>query len=104
MPENAPRMVVGVGWYRAEDYGAILELREDSEKLSNTYQSWLVAAEKGLAHLKSQGQEAYPVEVRPDELREWCKAQGTAPNAKSQIALVNRKLRDLVASETEPQH
>jgi hypothetical protein len=46
----------GISWYRAEDYGRILEIMEDADKLPATFDQWLKTAERGERELKDKGQ------------------------------------------------
>ena len=43
-----------MSWYRAEDYSHIVEIMEDADKLTVTYDQWLGGAERTERELKSK--------------------------------------------------
>jgi hypothetical protein len=48
--------ILGVAWYKREDYARLLGNFADSARLHDTYDGWLKAAERLLDDLRSQGQ------------------------------------------------
>ena len=42
----------GMAWYKRENYTRLLQIFEDSDKLHDTYDEWLVAAEQGCNALR----------------------------------------------------
>jgi hypothetical protein len=62
--------------YRAEDYGRILEIMEDADKLHQTYDQWLKAAELGERELKGKGHVVIRAMLDPDEFTAWCLEKG----------------------------
>lgn len=58
--------VVGIAWYKREDYKALLALFTDSEKLAPNYQEWLKAAERLTDQLRRSGQAFQKVYIDPE--------------------------------------
>ncbi len=71
-----PVRVVGVVWFRKEDYPAILEIFEDGDKFVPTWDEWVKGAEKAEKGLNDQGQMTERVYIDPDTFPEWCRKEG----------------------------
>lgn len=52
---NKQISVIGMAWYRAEDYDTILGIMSDSHELPNTFGEWLLKAETGEKELTASG-------------------------------------------------
>jgi hypothetical protein len=66
----------GMSWYRAEDYGRILEIMEDADKLPPTYDQWRRGAERGERELKGRRDVVIRAMIDPDEFPAWCREKG----------------------------
>lgn len=72
---DRPR-VVGMAWYRREDYGRLREVMVDRERLATTYNAWLASAEQVANEVERSGVVVERVVISPDEFTEWCAARG----------------------------
>ncbi|MGO4387922.1 hypothetical protein AB4Y85_10325 [Microvirga sp. 2YAF29] len=77
---DAPRRIIGLPWYRREDYPTIRQVMDDPYVLASTYEQWLSAAENNEAVGRQAGLEIVRVMIYPQEFRAWCLAQGMAPD------------------------
>jgi hypothetical protein len=59
-----PEQVVGIAWYRAQDYREILRIMVDGSSFPATYRHWREEAELLESDLKRLGQEV----VRPGDI------------------------------------
>lgn len=75
-PEPKRRSVIGVAWYRREQWELLRAMAADADNLEKTYEEWLAVAEKTLRKLREQGLELHKVDVDVTELAAWCQAQG----------------------------
>ena len=75
-PEPRRRSVIGVAWYRREEWELLRAMAADADSLEKTYEEWLAVAEKTLRKLRQQGLELHKVDVDVTELAAWCRAQG----------------------------
>lgn len=86
-------MVLGMAWYREEDYPTILQISDDRANMDDTYQTWLANAMRAKANMQQQGAIVKNVLVRPDELTQWCHTHGKPINGQARAEFVTDKLR-----------
>lgn len=90
--------VVGVAWYRREDWKEIRRIMADRHVLPRHYKQWLEGAEKTLDHLRLQGVLAEKAYIDPETFPDWCRARGMDIDAKARTTFaaetVARKYQD----------
>ena len=59
-------------WYRKEDYPRFLDICDDASNLPDTYDDWFTKTENEFIRVEADGQRAYKVEIRPDDLVAFC--------------------------------
>jgi len=79
----------GIPWYRREQYARVLEVMEDANLLSPTYDEWLERAEQAFKRVERQGVIAHKVEIDPETFPIWCRARGLNVNADARIQFAN---------------
>lgn len=77
--------LMGIAWYKAENYARLRSLFTDSDKLPLTFEEWAKNAESGINHLRSQGYTIVKVDIDPDSFPAWCASHGMEINAKARI-------------------
>jgi hypothetical protein len=71
-------MIIGVGWYSADQWTMLKLTADDPEALDATYDQWRAGAERTLQQLKMQpGIRAVKVPVDVQVLRQWCREHGS---------------------------
>jgi len=75
--------VVGIAWYKREDYETLKRLFTDGENLPTTYDDWLNRAESLLNQLRRNGQAFRKVYIDPNKFPGWCAARGLDIDAKA---------------------
>jgi hypothetical protein len=65
--------VVGVAWYRAEQWERLREVADDPERLEMPYEEWQQGAEEALQRLTKEGLDPIPVPVDVEALIQWCR-------------------------------
>jgi hypothetical protein len=95
MPETFPEItcVVGLAWYRREDWEGLRRLYPDRGEMHDSFDDWLAVAEQTEQFLKSNGFAVKRVIVDPAELAGWCAARGLEPIAKARAEYVTEKTR-----------
>ncbi|WP_366656588.1 hypothetical protein [Fodinicurvata sp. EGI_FJ10296] len=73
--------VVGVAWFRRDDWSKVKAIFVDSHKLHEAYDDWLAAAEQFYRRIEGQGMRVEKVYIDPDTFPEWCRARGLRINA-----------------------
>ena len=86
-------MIVGVAWYRAEQYGLLRALAVDSDGMADTYDQWLAGVTKTMNDMRQHGMVARRVDVDVRELAAWCEEQGKALNGEARSAYAAEMLR-----------
>ena len=93
--------VIGLPWYRRENWVRLKALFTDGEKLHRTYDEWLAAAEQGCQAVELDGHRAIRIDIDPDTFAQWCKAKGFQPDAEARrkfatlMAVQNFSCRDV---------
>lgn len=91
---GSDQIVVGVAWYRRDQWPRLLEIAEDAGELEKTYDEWLRLAEEKLNELKTPGILVKKTDVDLDEMTAWCSEHGRSLNAAARAAFVAAKVRD----------
>lgn len=88
-------VVVGIAWYRREQWPRLLEISEDREKLEESYDEWLASAVKGLGTFGSQGLKAVRVDIDTEELLAWCASRNLPVDGKARAEYTTEKVQKL---------
>lgn len=94
---KTPKPVVGLVWYRLEDYADALAIMEDRDQLPATYSLWRMKAEQAEKEQQRLGRVTVRAYINPAEFAAWCKALGLNVNAE-----IRNRFAVLVASQTTP--
>jgi hypothetical protein len=76
-----PRMI-GLAWFKKEDYPALRALFVDRDNMHDTWEEWSENAEKLASGIRAQGGTVERVELDPASFSAWCKANGKATDSK----------------------
>lgn len=93
-----PKPVVGIAWYRAQDYREILQIMVDGSSFPATYREWREEAELLERDLKRLGQEVVRAILDPEIFPLWCNSRGFQIDAKAR-----REFTDEVARQRKGQ-
>jgi len=92
--EERQTQVVGVGWYRREQWPLLRAEAVDPAKLEDTYDEWLRIGQKLVLDLATAGVTAKRVDVDVNHLVAWCHESARPLDAAARAEYVTRKLRD----------
>lgn len=84
--------LVGMGWYRPEDWGRLLQVVSDRDRLHDSHAEWLAEAEQAERGIAATGHRVVRVFVDPDELAGWCLVRGRASDATARAEFVTDKM------------
>ena len=98
-PESAA--ILGVAWYRREEWFHLLEIAADRDELEDTYEEWLHNAEMRLHEMADAGVNAMRVYINVDELQDWCIVQGRPLDGSARAVFTAEKLRQLHKGKTK---
>lgn len=68
--------IVGMVWYRREEYDSAIAVMADRAKLSTSYHVWLNNAETGEKRLRREGKTVVRAYIDPKTFPDWCRTRG----------------------------
>ena len=89
---TSPSRVVGIAWYREDDYERIMTLMADGASFPKTHASWRHKALRMERELKRQGLKPVRVDVYPEAFQRWCARRGTAPDSEARNRFVEMEV------------
>jgi len=92
--ENNGVTVMGVTWYRRDQWDRLLEISSDRAELEDTYDEWKAVAEENLGNLAQHGYKLSKVEIDVEELLIWCNSQNRAVDGDARTEFTVMKLRE----------
>jgi hypothetical protein len=91
--------IVGMAWYRPENFHRLREMYDDGYMLQNTYADWRATAELGVIHNTNRGLRVVKVDFDPEEFPRWCAEKGLRMNARSRLAYMTEQVAKIRAAE-----
>ena len=85
-------VVIGMAWFRREEWAKLLEVSADRDQLEETYDEWLQSARQTLLHLRAEGQRVEKVDIGVDELLKWCQTRHVPVDASARADLAAAQL------------
>jgi hypothetical protein len=89
-----------LAWYHPEDWAKWCELCPG--KMDESFEAWLIHADRTLLQMVRQGITVHRSEIRPDEFEEWCKRENRALNGQSRSEYASAKFAKLHAALFRP--
>ncbi len=68
--------LLGIAWYRPEQYEMMRALSVDADKMATTYEAWLANVNKTVVDMRRAGMVGRRVDVELGELIAWCSQRG----------------------------
>ncbi len=81
--------IVGMVWYRREDYARLRKLFKDGHKLPATFDKWLEAAQKGKERFERDGHVVVKAYIDPDTFAGWCSTRFLNIDATARMQFAN---------------
>jgi hypothetical protein len=82
-------MIVGIAWYRREDYDLLMSMFLDRENLDDTFDEWLSQALQVSDKLTREGLVVEKAIVDPNTFPAWCGSNGLEMDAKGRMQYAN---------------
>lgn len=89
---------VGMSWYSPEDYDLLRRLFKDGDQLPDTYDEWLLAANRGVDTLQNKGHKVIRVPLSPNEFVEFCRTRKCDLDANARQLFAATKAAEAVKS------
>ena len=90
---DSKTQIIGVAWFRQNQWQELLKYCEDRENLEATYEIWKEGAEKAIKDLRSRGVTIHAVDFDLGEFMKWCREQTKLLNAESRAEFTSLKVR-----------
>jgi hypothetical protein len=95
-PNESPDiMVVGLAWYRPDQWQRVREISADEDNLHDSYLEWLQSAEARFQELRSSGLRVEKVDVHSEALTLWCNERGLEINGEARSRYAAERLSEL---------
>ena len=91
---SSPDVVLGIAWFRPEQWDLLRSVSADPDVLEATYGEWEKLARRSIQDLARQGILARKVDVDVERLQAWCKAQQRPLDGSARAAYATERLRD----------
>ena len=91
---SSPEVVLGIAWFRPDQWELLRSLSADPGVLEPTHAEWEKLARRTVRDLARQGILARKVDVDVHRLQAWCKAQERPLDASARAAYATERLRD----------
>jgi len=85
--------IVGIGFYRREQYPLLLETADDRNDIEETYDEWLKALKEGIQKARRAGVNPVKMDVDVNELIAYCQAHSLKNNAETRSQFFAELLR-----------
>jgi hypothetical protein len=100
--DKAHTAVLGIAWYRREEWEDLKAYCEDRETMEDSYDDWKREATKALHEFQQSGEHAEAVDFNLHEFQKWCTAHNKLPNASSRSEFTAVRLQELHRSKPQP--
>ena len=90
---NQREVVLGLAWYRPEQWSLLRALAADPDNLEQTHAEWLTAVTKAMKDFKKNGAVVKKIDVDVQELARWCQDRRLALDGSARQPFVTEKMR-----------
>ena len=85
--------IIGIAWYRKEQWSLLRQVSKNPEKLESTHEEWLNNAIESKKTLEKAGVSVKEVDIDIENIIKWCKERHRAIDSKSISEYVALRLR-----------
>jgi hypothetical protein len=83
-------MMVGIGFYRREQWPLLRRSAADAHMLEESYDDWIEVLDSAVTKIRDHGLEPKLVDVDVNELLAYCKQQGIPNNAEARAKFISK--------------
>ncbi|WP_035276127.1 hypothetical protein [Desulfogranum japonicum] len=92
--KKSKKSILGVGWYKKEQWSLLREKSEDVKDLEDTYYEWLANANDTINKLSNSPYRIKKIEIDVEELIEWCIQEKSPLNGESRSKYIALKTKE----------
>ncbi len=101
-----PGMVIGVAWYRKEQWDRLRQVCPDGADLEERFDDWYEHGVRSFRELAEQcepkGMRLVKVDVDIEELLRWCAANGLTPDGQARSRFAAEKASEISPDQSGP--
>jgi hypothetical protein len=86
--------ILGVGWYKKDQWDLLKKSSVDRNDLENTYEQWLDNATEAIKNFSKSGYQIEKIDIDVQEMIEWCKNEGCTINGESRSKYISLKTKE----------
>jgi len=86
-------VIIGIAWYRPEQWSLLRALSSDPEVLEPTYAEWLAVVSKTVEDLQQRGISVKKIDVDVQELGAWCQSHNLVMDGAARATYVTEKMK-----------
>ncbi len=87
--------ILGVGWYKENQWALLLKHSVDRENLEPTYAEWLEGISEGIENLSKSGLQVVKIPIDVEEMIKWCKESEYPFDGESRATYISLKTKEL---------
>ena len=91
-----PTMIVGLPWYKSENFMQLRSLFDDSTSIQSTYAEWVKCAEVITGRFHREGRKTVRINIDPVEFPRWCVENGMRLNSTSRCAYADHMVDEMM--------
>ena len=95
------KMVLGIGFYKREQWSQLLDTASDSYILEKSYDDWMNTLDASIEKIRAHDIEPVLVDIDINELLAFCKEQGLQNNAETRAKFISKQSRKKAAETPE---
>jgi hypothetical protein len=94
-PRHHAKNVIGVAWYRKEQWDTLKMVTDQPEAIEDTYEEWFENAKEMKKKLELSGITVNEVDIDLGDVLNWCRNKHVSVNSNSIAEYVAFRLREL---------
>ncbi len=89
MKKKIKKKVLGIGFYRREQWPLLIETAVDSHLIEKSYDDWMEVLDSSIEKIRAAGLEPELVDVDVEELLAFCRKEGLPNNAATRSKFIS---------------
>ena len=90
---NEHTHILGIAWFRREQWDRLLEVSADRDDLEETFDEWVQWAQQHYDGLRRSGYNVTKIDVDVEELVRWCRQRGRPVDGEARSEFTVEKLQ-----------
>lgn len=84
--------ILGIAWYRKDQWEYLRSIATDSDELEATWEEWADVAERKMIELMRTGGQVQKVPIDVTELERWCRSKNRACDGAARAEYITARL------------